>query len=79
MEHIEGKFKGHKNLNLYYQCWLPAGEPKAVLLVVHGLAEHSGRYMNLVNHFVTQGYAVYGFDQRGHGRSPGRRGYVERF
>lgn len=79
MEHTEGKFKGHKNLNLYYQCWLPAGEPRAVLLVVHGLAEHSGRYMNLVNHFVPQGYAVYGFDQRGHGRSPGRRGYVERF
>lgn len=79
MEHIEGRFKGHKNLNLYYQCWLPAGEPRAVLLVIHGLAEHSGRYMNLVNHFVPQGYAVYGFDQRGHGRSPGRRGYVERF
>ncbi len=79
MKHIEGKFEGYKNLNLYYQCWLPSNEPKAVLLVVHGLAEHSGRYINIVNHFVPKGYAVYGFDQRGHGKSQGQRGYVERF
>lgn len=79
MKHIEGKFKGYKNLDLYYQCWLPSDEPKAVLLVVHGLAEHSGRYINIVNHFVPKGYAVYGFDQRGHGKSQGQRGYVERF
>jgi len=49
------------------------------LLVAHGLAEHSGRYINIVNHFVPKGYAVYGFDQRGHGKSQGQRGYVERF
>ncbi|MFC1943211.1 alpha/beta hydrolase [Chloroflexota bacterium] len=79
MKHIEGKFKGYKNLSLYYQCWLPANEPKAILLIVHGLAEHSGRYMNLVNHFVPKGYAVYSFDQRGHGKSQGLRGYVEQF
>ena len=79
MKHVESKFKGYKNLNLYYQCWLPSNEPKAVLLVAHGLAEHSGRYINIVNHFVPKGYAVYGFDQRGHGKSQGQRGYVERF
>lgn len=79
MEHIEGKFKGQKNLNLYYQCWLPEGEPKAILLVVHGLAEHSGRYTNLVNCFIPKGYAVYSFHHRGHSKSEGLRGYVERF
>lgn len=79
MKHLEGSFTGYGDTSLYYQCWLPAGEPRAVLLVVHGLAEHSGRYMNLVNYFVPKGYAVYGFDQRGHGRSQGRRGYVGRF
>ncbi len=79
MKHLEDRFEGHRNLSLYYQSWLPADEPRAVLLVVHGLAEHSGRYLNLVNHFVPRGYAVYGFDQRGHGKSPGLRGYVERF
>jgi len=79
MKHLEGQFKGLRNLNLYYQCWLPSNEFKAILLIVHGLAEHSGRYTNLVNYFVPRGYAVYGFDQRGHGKSDGLRGYVDKF
>lgn len=79
MKQVDGQFKGIDNLNLYYQCWLPTDEPKAILLVVHGLAEHSGRYSNLVNYFVLRGYAVYGFDQRGHGKSDGVKGYVDRF
>jgi acylglycerol lipase len=58
---------------------LPESEPKAVLLTVHGLAEHSGRYLNVVNHFVPLGYAVYGIDHLGHGKSDGTRVYVERF
>jgi len=79
MQHNEGKFQGRNNLNLYYQSWLPEGAPIAVLLVVHGLAEHSGRYTNVVNYFVPKGYAVYSFDLRGHGKSEGKYGYVERF
>ena len=79
MKHLEGQFKGLRNLNLYYQCWLPSNEFKTILLIVHGLAEHSGRYTNLVNYFVPRGYAVYGFDQRGHGKSDGLRGYVDKF
>ena len=79
MNHQEGNFKGIRDLKIYYQCWLPEKNPKAVLLIVHGLAEHSGRYMNLVNHFVPLGYAVYGVDHIGHGKSDGLRVYVERF
>lgn len=79
MKHTEGRFRGHKNLNLYYQCWLPAKDPEAILLVVHGWAEHSGRYTNLVDYFVPKGYAVCGLDHRGHGKSEGLRGYVEQF
>jgi acylglycerol lipase len=79
MKHQEGTFKGIRDASIYYQCWLPEGEPKAVLLVVHGLAEHSGRYVNVVNHFVPLGYAVYGVDHVGHGKSSGTRVYVERF
>ena len=79
MNHQDGFFKGVRGANLYYQGWLPEGRSQAVLLVVHGLAEHSGRYGNLVNHFVPRGYAVYGFDQAGHGKSEGARAYVERF
>ncbi|MGA2518262.1 MAG: lysophospholipase [Thermodesulfobacteriota bacterium] len=79
MRHQEGTFKGIRDASIYYQSWLPEGEPKGVLLIVHGLAEHSGRYMNVVNHFVPLGYAVYGVDHVGHGKSSGTRVYVERF
>jgi acylglycerol lipase len=50
-----------------------------VLLVVHGLFEHSGRYAKFAEYFVPKGYAVFSYDQRGHGRSDGLRGYVNRF
>ena len=79
MKHLEGSVKGCGGLDLYYQGWLPDSEPKAVLLVVHGLGEHGGRYGNLVNHFVPAGYGVYSYDQRGHGKSAGVKGYVDRF
>ena len=79
MKHQDGYFKGVRDTNIYYQYWLPEGEPKAILLVVHGLAEHSGRYMNVVNHLVPSGYAVYGIDHIGHGKSDGARVYVDRF
>jgi acylglycerol lipase len=79
MTHKEGYLKGAREINIYYQHWSPEDEPKAILLVVHGLAEHSGRYMNVVNHFVPAGYAVYGIDHIGHGKSDGERVYVDRF
>lgn len=79
MEHIEGTFKGVSNSCNYYQAWLPSGEVRAVLLVVHGLGEHSGRYMNVVNHLVPRGYAVYALDHVGHGKSEGPREVIERF
>jgi acylglycerol lipase len=79
MEHVEGHFKGVRNATIYYQAWLPEGSAKAVVLIVHGLGEHSGRYRNVVNHFVPLGYAVYGFDHLGHGQSEGMREGVERF
>ncbi|MFC1930504.1 alpha/beta hydrolase [Chloroflexota bacterium] len=79
MKYFDGQFKGRGNLNLYYQGWLPTNEPKAILMFVHGLAEHSGRYSNLVSYFVPRGYGIYGFDQRGHGKSDGVKGYVDQF
>jgi alpha-beta hydrolase superfamily lysophospholipase len=79
MKHQEGFFKGVRDANIYFQSWSPESEPRAILLIVHGLAEHSGRYMNLVNHFVPLGYGVYGIDHLGHGRSDGTRVFVERF
>jgi alpha-beta hydrolase superfamily lysophospholipase len=79
MKHEDGYFNGVRNIKIYKQCWLPNGAVKAVLLTVHGLGEHSGRYMNVVNHFVPKGYAVYALDHIGHGKSEGARANVERF
>ena len=79
MQHTDGVFTGLNNYNLYRQAWLPDSIPVAALIVVHGIAEQSGRYSNLVNYFVPKGYAIYSFDLRGHGKSDGKRSYVERF
>jgi alpha-beta hydrolase superfamily lysophospholipase len=76
VNHNENTFSGFGGLELYYQRWRPEGEPKATLAIVHGFGEHSGRYGNVVDWFVPKGYAVYAFDLRGHGRSPGPRGYI---
>jgi alpha-beta hydrolase superfamily lysophospholipase len=79
MQHEEKTFTGHDGLELYTQSWRPDTEPKAALIIVHGLGDHSGRYMNLVKPLVAEGYAIYAFDNRGHGRSAGQRGHVNNF
>ncbi|HHS96518.1 MAG TPA: alpha/beta hydrolase [Chloroflexi bacterium] len=79
MEHAEGTFQGFDGLELYYQRWQPEGQPRGVLAIVHGFGEHSGRYANVVRWLVPKGYAVYAFDLRGHGRSPGQRSYINRW
>src|SRR3712207_1576019 len=79
MDHREGRFEGVGGLNLYHRRWLPAGPVRAVLLVAHGYAEHSGRYANLVEYVVPRGYAVYALDHRGHGRSEGERVWIDDF
>jgi len=79
MQQKEGNFKGKGNSNLYWRCWLPDGKPKAIIVAVHGLGEHISRYDNLVNHVVPRGYAIYGLDHFGHGKSTGQRVYVDRF
>jgi acylglycerol lipase len=76
MPHRDGRFAGTGAQALYYQCWEPDARPRAVLAIVHGFGEHSGRYQNVVRHLVPRDYVVYGFDHRGHGRSPGPRGHV---
>jgi alpha-beta hydrolase superfamily lysophospholipase len=79
MQHHEATFTGAGGLPLYYQSWHPITQTKAVLGIVHGLGSHSGLFSNIVQALVPQGYAVYGYDLRGHGRSPGQRGYINRW
>jgi alpha-beta hydrolase superfamily lysophospholipase len=54
-------------------------QPKGLIMIVHGLCEHSGRYHEVAARFNAFGYTVYRFDNRGHGRSGGERGYVNDF
>jgi alpha-beta hydrolase superfamily lysophospholipase len=59
---------------VHYRRWLPAGAPKAVIQVVHGAAEHAGRYDRFARAAVACGRAVYATDHRGHGRTRLRSG-----
>lgn len=58
--------------------WRPEGQPRALIQILHGLAEHSARYGRLAGALVAQGYAVVAHDHRGHGgsvRDEGDRGH----
>ena len=74
MQHKEATLTSSDGLTLYTQAWLPDGAPRAVVCIVHGIGEHSGRYGNVVDVLVPAGFAVYGMDNRGHGKSQGTRG-----
>lgn len=76
MKHTEGTFTGFGGLELYYQSWVPDEPTLGVVALVHGLGGHSGLFSNAVEFLVPQGYEVYSFDLRGHGRSPGQRGHI---
>ena len=56
-----------------------AAPARAALILLHGFGDHSGRYGDVAAWFAARGVSVYALDQRGHGRSPGKRGHVSRF
>lgn len=71
-------FKVSDGTRLYYQKWMPP-HPKAIIIFVHGLADHVGRYNCLINYFARRGFGICMFDLRGHGRSDGRRTHIDHF
>jgi acylglycerol lipase len=78
--HRDGRFPGHGGVPLYFQAWTPPVKPyRAVLVNLHGLGDHSGLYPNVTSYFPARGIAVYAYDMRGNGRSPGQRAYVRRW
>jgi alpha-beta hydrolase superfamily lysophospholipase len=79
MQHREFGWVSRDGLQLYAQAWAPDGEPQAVVCLVHGIGEHSGRYAYVAGRLTAAGYAVLAYDQRGHGRSPGPRGHTPSF
>lgn len=62
---------------LVLRTWRPDGEPTGVVVLVHGLGEHAGRFDHVAGALAGAGLAVLAADQRGHGQSPGRRGHAE--
>lgn len=78
MEHVEGRLESEGHPPLYWQAWLPSGRPRAVVVLAHGASEHSGRYAHVGKRMAGAGFALYAMDLRGHGRSPGQPGNIER-
>jgi alpha-beta hydrolase superfamily lysophospholipase/SAM-dependent methyltransferase len=64
---------------LFYRRWLPATPPRQALFLFHRGHEHSGRFQDVVDELKLADSAVFAWDARGHGRSPGARGHAESF
>jgi acylglycerol lipase len=78
VEHRTGHFGGAGGLRIFWQAWLPDGEPRAVVAMAHGVSEHSGRYAWTGEQLVARGYALFALDHRGHGKSEGARAVIDR-
>lgn len=74
----ESMFLGEKDVKIFYGV-NKVDEPKAAVIFVHGICEHLGRYDYITSKFNDENYDVYRFDLRGHGKSEGKRGYLDDF
>jgi len=72
----EESFEGLGGLKIFVRSWRPAGEPRGVVVICHGVNSHSGQYFWVADQFVAGGLAVYALDLRGRGKSDGERYYV---
>ena len=75
----EGSFRGTRARKIFWQSWSPAGDQqlKGVVTIAHGYGEHIGRYGHVAERLNEAGFAVYGPDHQGHGRSGGKRGRIK--
>jgi len=76
MKHSEFKFKTFDGLQLFAQIWHSETKPRAVICLIHGMGEHSGRYTHVADQLTQAGYSLIVFDLRGHGQSQGPRGHT---
>ncbi len=75
-----GSFRNCAKSESFFRVWRPITESlRGVLVLVHGLGEHSGRYEHVGGYLAERGLIVYAADHQGHGRSEGRRGWVAEF
>ena len=77
MVHNENVHIADDGAEIFWQEWLPESDPRAVMILVHGLGEHSTRYAHLAQRFTDAGIAVFALDNRGHGKTPGTRGVMD--
>ena len=75
----EGSFEGVEGVKIFTREWQPAGEPRGVVVISHGLNAHSGLYEWPAEQLTAKGLAVYALDHRGRGRSEGERFFVKKF
>ncbi|MGH7903275.1 MAG: lysophospholipase [Candidatus Dormibacteraceae bacterium] len=73
MKFDEDGFTGARGLRIHRRTWRPVAAPVATVTIVHGMAEHGGRYEAVASSLVADGCAVVAIDLRGHGRSEGTR------
>lgn len=73
-----GRFSGEQGVEIFYRHQ-PADTPRAGLVLVHGLGEHSGRYRQVIERLNILGLSVWALDLRGHGKSGGTRGHTAAF
>jgi alpha-beta hydrolase superfamily lysophospholipase len=66
-------------VSLFCRVWEPSGGFVATLIMIHGLGEHSGRYVHVGKFFADSGFRTIAFDQRGHGRSGGRPVFIKEY
>jgi alpha-beta hydrolase superfamily lysophospholipase len=78
ISHVEGHREIAPGLSAYWQAWLPDRLAQAIVVVVHGYAEHSARYAHVGARLAGARFATYAADHRGHGRSDGSRANLER-
>ncbi|PKA79272.1 serine aminopeptidase S33 family, partial [Pseudomonas tolaasii NCPPB 2192] len=69
MNHSTFWLTANDHTRLYVNQWLPEGPARAMIMLSHGMAEHSGRYGRLAEALCAAGYGLYALDQRGHGRT----------
>lgn len=79
MNSRDWEWTSHDGLIMYAQGWEPEEKPKAIVCLVHGLGEHSGRYAHVGKAFAEAGFVLASFDLRGHGKSDGPRGHISSF
>lgn len=79
VKHHEQKVEAADGTTLHVERWEPEGAVRFVVVLVHGGAEHVGRYERIARMFAEQGGLSFGPDHRGQGKSGGRRGHVDSF